>query len=282
MRLIHAGTACGLIAKTAVLLAVTVLCMAGGPVLASATRTLPHNNRKKAMHVRRPPVRPAPILPQEMGVLPPVTLDQLPAAAPRVRYGDRQLTIDSQNSTFSDVLKAVCRKIGADLDLPAGAGNERVVVHMSGTTRQAIRELLNGSNLNYIILGSPENPDGVGKLILTKLNAAPGESQLRVVQPQSFSTAAPGIIQSTAIGNVLAAAPRPACPQYIHKPFPDDEDYQLTPECANALEQTPMQQQGFRQPLPNVASSAPAEDPDRAPVVVRRPFPDDDDFSPDH
>jgi hypothetical protein len=203
-----------------------------------------------------------------------MTLEQLPAAAPRVIYGNRQLTIDSQNSTFSDVLKAVCRQIGAELEMPAGAADERVVVHLSGSTRQAIRELLNGSSLNYIIMGSPENPDRVQKLILTKAGFAPSVSQPVLV--------ARGIIQSAAIANFSPDAQQPACPQYVHKPFPADEDYELTPECANA-EQKPAEVQASRQDPLNLAPPLPPPlaQTSAPPPVVRRPFPDDENFSPD-
>ncbi len=274
MKLIHARAELHLITTCAVLLALIVFPMLSRTAIANANARVRGHHAKKAAHLRHKRIRPNIIAQPVTFPIPPMTLEQLPALPPRVIYGTRRLTIDSQNSAFSDVLRAVCREIGAELEMPAGIGDERAVVHVYGSTREAIRELLNGSGLNYIIMGSPENPDIVQKLILTKAAFASAVSQPVHVAPE--------VIQSAIIANFSPNAQQPACPQYVHKPFPADEDYELTPECANA-EQKPTEEQASRQdplnlappvPPPMVQTSAP-------PPVVRRPFPDDENFSPD-
>jgi len=119
------------------------------------------------------PPRPVPI--------PQMPLEQLPAQAPRVTYRNGQLTIDAQNATLGDVLTAVRRQTGAQIDVPPGGGSERVVVHLAGPARSVLSSLLDGSNLGYIIVGVPESPDKVAKVILSVLEkqasaTAPGNS----------------------------------------------------------------------------------------------------------
>jgi hypothetical protein len=236
---------------------------------------------KNAAHVHRTPARPAAMPRQEAVTIAPLTLEQLPAEPPRVIYGNRQLTVDSRNSTLTDVLKAVCNQIGAELDMPPGAADERVAVHLSGSARQTISALLYGSSLNYIIMGSPENPDGVQKVILTKLLPAPGVSE-----QQPVAANAPATTQSAAIANVPPVAQQAACPQFVRKPFPADEDFELTPDCANAEPSEHMPPEGRAPPqspanvAPPAPFPAPTAQPADSPSVVRKPFPADEDFEP--
>ena len=95
--------------------------------------------------------------------------EQLPAQAPRVTYQNGLLTVDSQNSTLGDILTAIRRQTGAELEQPPGIGSERVAAHLSGPPQDVITSLLDGSGLGYIILGSADNPSEVRKVILSIL-----------------------------------------------------------------------------------------------------------------
>jgi hypothetical protein len=133
--------------------------------LIAAAQTPPANpalHRKPASAVKETPPSPPVAIPQ-------MTPEQLPAQPPRVSYQNGRLAVDSQNSTLGDVLTAIRRLTGAQLDLPAGVGSERVAAHLAGPPREVITSLLDGSSLGYIILGSPENPDSLQKVILTVL-----------------------------------------------------------------------------------------------------------------
>jgi hypothetical protein len=140
-------------------------------------------HRKPASTVKETPPPPPVAIPQ-------MTPEQLPAQPPRVSYQNGRLTVDSQNSTLGDVLTAIRRQTGAQLDLPAGVGSERVAAHLAGPPREVITSLLDGSNLGYIILGSPDNPDSLQKVILTvlpKSPATPGAATARHPHHRLFS-----------------------------------------------------------------------------------------------
>jgi len=118
-----------------------------------------HARHKKAAPVAEATPTPA---------LPPPTLEQSPPTAPRVSFQNGELTIDATNSTLSQVLRAVQSRTGASIDIPAGAGNERVAGQLGpGQPRDVLNALLNGSRFDYVILGVSGNPGAVQKVILT-------------------------------------------------------------------------------------------------------------------
>ena len=125
---------------------------------ASAPSPSPHMRNKKAPVAEAVP-SPAP---------PPATLEQSPPTAPQVSFQNGELTIDATNSTLSQVLRAVQSRTGAAIDIPGGAGNERVAGRLGpGQPRDVLNALLNGSKFDYVILGVTGNPGAVQKVILT-------------------------------------------------------------------------------------------------------------------
>lgn len=103
---------------------------------------------------------------------PPPTLDQLPPTPPQVRFQNGELTIDAHNSTLAQVLRAVQAKTGASIDIPGGAGSDRVATLIGpGQPRDVLNTLLNGSRFDYVILGVAGEPGAVQKVILTPRQA---------------------------------------------------------------------------------------------------------------
>lgn len=135
----------------------------------SAQPSVPRKGATKAVKKAAPEPLPPPAPPP-----PPPTLAQMPALPPQVRYSHGQLTIVAENSTLSDILRAVRTQTGADVEVPPNA-TERVVAHLGpGPARDVLAALLNGTHFNYVMLGSPAHPDSVDRLILTsKSGGAP-------------------------------------------------------------------------------------------------------------
>jgi len=122
-----------------------------------------HRTARKQPPKQTEPAPPPPEAPPP----PPPTLQQMPAVPPTVTFTNGLLTIVAENSTLSDILRAVRSRTGATVDVPANA-TERVVTHLGpGVPRDVITSLLNGSHFNYVMLGSPTNPNQVDKIILT-------------------------------------------------------------------------------------------------------------------
>lgn len=121
-------------------------------------------------HGQRKPKKPAapqlPPLPSgPTGPVPQMPLDSMAAVPPRVSYQNGQLTIVSPNSTLGDILRAVKKQTGAEIEVPPAT--ERVVTNLGpGPAREVIAELLNGSRFNYVLLGSPEDSSALTRVVL--------------------------------------------------------------------------------------------------------------------
>jgi len=128
----------------------------------TAYATQQHTAHKRPAKAVQPAPDPPPAPPP-----PPPTLEQMPAVAPEVRFSHGQLTIVAENSTLSDILRAVHAQTGAAIEVPPNA-TERVATHLGpGPARDVLATLLNGSHFNYVMVGSPMHPDSVDRLILT-------------------------------------------------------------------------------------------------------------------
>jgi hypothetical protein len=104
--------------------------------------------------------------------LEPLPLDQTPTVAPQVTYQGGELGIVAHNSTLADVLRAVRKLTGADMEIPPNA-TERVVADIGpGPARDVLAELLNGTHFNYVMVGSTSDPTAVQSIVLTPKSSA--------------------------------------------------------------------------------------------------------------
>lgn len=146
----------------ALLLSSGLLC-AGIPTAFGATSSQVQR-KAAAKRKKQPDLPPIPSGPTGRPV-PPIPLDAIAAVPPQVTFENNQLTINAPNSTLADVLRAVRKLTGADIDVPAAP--ERVVTHLGpGPARDVIAELLNGSRFNYVLLGSPTDSSALTRVVL--------------------------------------------------------------------------------------------------------------------
>jgi hypothetical protein len=138
------------------LVCAAVLC-AGGASEVQGSPTQSHRKTKK---------QPPPPLPSgPTGPVQQIPLDSIAAVPPQVSYQGSQLTIVAPNSTLADILRAVRKQTGAEIEIPAAP--ERVVTHLGpGPARDVLAELLNGSRFNYVLLGSPGNETMLTRVVL--------------------------------------------------------------------------------------------------------------------
>ncbi|MGD0759775.1 MAG: hypothetical protein ABR921_12790 [Candidatus Sulfotelmatobacter sp.] len=130
-------------------------------VSTSTSTTISRNHRKAA---KKPPLPPLPSGPR--GPVPQIALDSMQAVAPHVTYENGQLTIVAPNSTLADILRAVRKLTGAEMDIPANA-TERVVTNLGpGPAPGVVAELLNGSHFNYVLLGAPSDANTLTRVVL--------------------------------------------------------------------------------------------------------------------
>ena len=98
----------------------------------------------------------------------PVHIEAAPEPALQISYLHGMLSIRSNKATLSEVLYAVQQKTGADIAIPAGAEQERVVAYVEpAPAPEVLARLLNGSRFNFLILSAPDDPNKLDRVILS-------------------------------------------------------------------------------------------------------------------
>ena len=113
------------------------------------------------------------------------SLEITPPAPPpplMVTFQSGLLTITSNQATLSEVLFAVHQHTGAEIAIPAGAEQEKVVAALGpAPAPEVLSRLLNGSKFNFLILSSVADPGVLDRVILT----ARPEGSAPAYSPQS-------------------------------------------------------------------------------------------------
>ena len=147
---------------------------------------------KKTTKAQKPQLPPLPSGPT--GPVQQVPLDSMSPVPPQVSYQNSQLTINAPNSTLGDILRAVRKQTGAEIEIPSAS--ERVVTHLGpGPAREVMAELLNGSRFNYVLLGSPADNSVLTRIVLVAKAAAeanPNPAQMAEQQQQLGMIRQPG------------------------------------------------------------------------------------------
>jgi hypothetical protein len=140
---------------------VLVLCAALCLGMASfASEATSQTHRKAKKPVPLPPVPSGPTGPVQQ-----IPLDSIAPVPPQVVYHNGQLSIVAPNSTLGDILRAVRKQTGAEIEIPTAP--DRVVTHLGpGPAREIVAELLNGSRFNYVLMGSSTNDATLTKVVL--------------------------------------------------------------------------------------------------------------------
>jgi hypothetical protein len=135
------------------------------------TQSHPVKNQGQKKSKKQPaPLPPLPSGPT--GPVQPIPLDSIAAVPPQVSYENNQLTIVAPNSTLGDILRAVRKLTGAEIEIPSAP--ERVVTNLGpGPAREVVAELLNGSRFNYVLLGSPADDATLTRVVLVAKTSGP-------------------------------------------------------------------------------------------------------------
>jgi hypothetical protein len=108
-----------------------------------------------------------------------------PAKPPlEVLFQGGLLSINSNQASLSEVLFAVHQRTGAEIAIPAGAEQEKVVANLGpAPAPEVLAHLLNGSQFNYLILSSATNPGALDRVILSARSDRPMPTPLPPAQP---------------------------------------------------------------------------------------------------
>ncbi|MGB9360038.1 MAG: AMIN domain-containing protein, partial [Candidatus Sulfotelmatobacter sp.] len=111
----------------------------------------------------------------------PVQAIQIAAPSPPplvVSFKAGKLTINSNKASLSEVLFAVHQRTGADIGIPAGAEQEKVVAQIGpGSAPEVLSRLLTGTRFNFLILSTENDPGTLDRVILSARPDGPGPAQ---------------------------------------------------------------------------------------------------------
>ena len=153
-------------------LAQTALAQTAAPA-AAPTAIRHHKSHHKTL-------KPLVLPPLPSGPLSQLPMDQIPPTPAKVSYQGGLLTISAQNSTLGEILRDVRKLTGASIDVPPGSAvtNERVIAHLGpGAPRDVLAGLFNGTQFNYVMLGSSSDPTAVSSVVLMAKPSSSGGTQ---------------------------------------------------------------------------------------------------------
>jgi hypothetical protein len=180
----------------------------------------------------------------------PPTPEQLPAAPPRVSIDNGLLSISAENSTLGDILNAVRKQTGASLDVPPSFSDERVATRIGpGNPRDVMKELFAGSKFDYIIVGSPQDPAALQRIIVTARGMG-GASGTAMGNNQPMNPPSQNNYQPPADANEVVdeePQPEPAPPEQPVTPPNGAQPYSNQPKTPEQLLQELQQMQQQQQ-----------------------------------
>jgi hypothetical protein len=140
------------------------------------------------------------------------------AAAQGISYKDGELTIHVVNTTLTEVLGKVAKLTGVVIELPAGAGVEKMqIVELGpGPARQVLASLLSESNFDYLIQAVDDQPEKIQSVLLMprgKKEATPGGAPGPGNPLRNFRSAVTAVATPPPPEEPVApAAPEPVAP----------------------------------------------------------------------
>jgi hypothetical protein len=99
-----------------------------------------------------------------------------------IEFADGLMTIHSGGATLSEILFQIQKVTGAEIAIPAGTEQDRVAADFGpGPASEVLGELLNGTDLNFVVVGSEAGPNMLRSVILSRKSETQ-ENTSRVAQ----------------------------------------------------------------------------------------------------
>jgi len=113
------------------------------------------------------------------------------SAPPVIQYQNGQLTIEAHNSRLSDVLRAVSKQTGAEIEFPPEANQPVAAREGPGPAVEVLDRLLRPLGVDYGIVGSAAHPnEPVRVLVLARPAGSAAPRQVPGPPPRPASTGA--------------------------------------------------------------------------------------------
>ena len=110
------------------------------------------------------------------------TLAELSRGQLIVIYENGELTIKAKGVPLLEVLRKVCSQIGAKIEAPPGSSETTFADLGPGPAGAVVASLLMGSNFNYAVQGSQEDPNALARLVLIPISGSRNADQKTVLE----------------------------------------------------------------------------------------------------
>jgi hypothetical protein len=132
----------------------------------------------------------------------------VPVIAPKprieVNFANGKLRIWADRATLADVLAEVRRRTGAQLILPPGAGQEPIFADLGpAPAQEVLAALLNGSQFNFVMVGSDRDPSQLRGVYLTMRQGGGSDNSV------SYPAVTAGAMRQGAGSGVAESEPPP-------------------------------------------------------------------------
>jgi hypothetical protein len=105
-----------------------------------------------------------------------------------VQFAHGLLSIHAAGASLSEVLFQIQKQTGAEIAIPSGTEQDRVAADFGpGPASEVLGELLTGSGLNFVVVGSETDPKALRSVILSRKSDVPVAP---VAVPQVYTPAA--------------------------------------------------------------------------------------------
>src|SRR6266567_1898686 len=94
-----------------------------------------------------------------------------------VQFANGLLSIHATGVTLSEVLFQIQKQTGAEIAIPSGTEQDRVAADFGpAPASEVLGELLTGSGLNFVVVGSETDPKALRSVVLSRKSEAPAGS----------------------------------------------------------------------------------------------------------
>lgn len=193
-------------------------------------------------------------------VLPPPvteTPERRPPAPPRISFEDGLLTLECTNSRLGDVLNGIKAKAGIQFD-GMDSAPELVAAKLGpAPADEVLSSLLQGSRFDYVVIGKPDDPHTVERVMLSAKTAAPAAPIQPIAKPpqpaeeEEEPAEEPPHDQPSAFREVQPEQQEQ--PQAEQQPFPAVQTPEQLLERLNQLKAEQQKNQGAGAAPPNTA-----------------------------
>ena len=137
-------------------------------------------NQNPSSQIATPTASPAPVSTQPVDV---------PPVPPEVTFRDGMITLNAPNSSLASVLSAISSKTGIEFEGGDFLPTDRIALSIGPASEaDVVAAIFDGSRFDYVVLGRPDSPAIVQRVILTTMGSIPQKSwgvQPSTVQPSN-------------------------------------------------------------------------------------------------